>query len=485
MDTPLTVGVECEIKLAFEEVELRAANAQIHDLELVKCHDPVIGVRAAAGMYKDKAYQNWCLHDPALEGDVFAYADETALQVFGCPDETLCDFRMYKDEPLRLVQHLLATRTGLASTLHADLSCKQTDYSQAPFSIQRDASLQGLTATQKLAAFPQTIMSIEQAARDVDCVGVELVSWPHSTASAARADVRDAAHALRSGLKHGFMTDEETGLHMHVGLVDGSPLPLRVLQNLFLLIVLFEDEFARLHPHHRRNGASNIEIESNRVEFLADGADAVTRWVPDPTSNTGRMLKQTCLPNYQSVAEIKAAIFQGVEGARDPRARFRLLTGGKQHAVNFSYCFRDSPAAATVEFRQHAGSLDADEVFHWYGHCAGLVGLARRYARENTTVLEALGIGCWDDAICLEDLWGEMRLPEESRVFYRQRIERFRRVCPDWTPFPPMWDVLEQQLEDETSGVVEQAGVDDLLVARRRRRDSVTELFGELELNVS
>ncbi|KAF1346680.1 hypothetical protein BDV97DRAFT_371252 [Delphinella strobiligena] len=435
MDAPLSVGFECELKLAFEAQELCSAVPTVNDLVIIKDHDPVIGQRAALGQYRDKEYRNWGLSDPANP----FYPEETSLQAFKKPNE-ICSFRMYKDEPLKLVQHVLQA-ADIKSTIHSDLSAKQHDFSQAPWSIQRDASLQGLTLDQKISSFPRTVTTIEQA-NDVDCYGVELVSWPLTSAASARDNVSRAAEALLVSLKHGFVADVETGMHAHVGHVDGTPFVLPVLQNLFLLVVLFEDELSSLHSQARRRGAENPEIESNRVEFLADGAEEVYRAVPD-SANPGQTISRQFYQNFMSITEIERKIFEEVDNATDPQARFRQLTGSKQHQVNFSYCFRQE-GAATVEFRQHDGTFDSDTVFHWYHHCRGLVALAQRYAREGVTVTQRLNISTWDSRIQIQDLWEEMDLPLESRAFYRTRIATFKDENPLWEPFPPVWELIEE-----------------------------------------
>lgn len=446
MDSPLSVGLEFEVKLAFEAEELYEANPEIKHMELVKDHQPVIGRRAALGRYHAKTYNNWGLRDNANP----IYPEETSLQNY-MQSTNICDFCMYKDEPLKLVQHQLQ-KAGIESSIFSDLTTKQKDYSIAPWSIQRDTSLQGLTPEQKLAAFHKTITSIEEA-RETDCYGLELVTWPLTSARSAFDNVTAASEALRT-LKHGYILDGETGLHAHVGNVDGTPFSLSVLQNLFLIVVLFEDELSLLHSHKRRRGAGNGEIESNREEFYAEPAEEVTRLVPDPI-HPGKTISATFYQNYKPVPEIERMIFEDITTAKDPQAQFRQLTGDKQHAVNFSYCFRDNTqdqAAATVEFRQHDGTFDGETASNWFQHCQSLVALAQRYAREGTTITQRLGIHSWNNAIRIEDLWEEMALPLKNRAFYRSRIENIMAEDPSWEPCPPIWEPVEEYDEFEGEG---------------------------------
>ncbi|KAL1302458.1 hypothetical protein AAFC00_002850 [Neodothiora populina] len=441
MDSQLSVGLEFEMKSAFTAAELIEANPELDRLEIIKDHVPVIGRRAARGQYSHKEYKSWGLHDPSEP----AYPEGSQLQEIKRPD-TICSFRQYHDEPLRLIQQIL-DKDGIKATVHADLTSKQMDYSVVPWSVQRDASLQGLTDEQKITAYPQTTKTIEEA-KETDCYGVELVTWPLTSASLARESISQAAKALLTHSQHGFIVDDEAGLHAHVGQIDGEPLELRVLQNFAFLIVIFEDELSLLHSHKRRRGSDNTEIESNRVEFSAEGAPEVARLVPDVTDAT-KMISSMFYQNYMSIAEIKEKMYGEVDRARNPRDRFRQLTGGKQHAVNFSYCSR-TEGGATVEFRQHDGTMDGETVEHWYRHCHALVTLAQRHAREQTTIMEALNITDWDSKnIDMEKLWDEMALPDNSRGFYRARIAAYKALDPCWAPFPPVFEAVGDLEGDE------------------------------------
>jgi len=66
-----------------------------------------------------------------------------------------------------------------------------------------------------------------------------------------------------------------------------------------------------------------------------------------------------------------------------PLKAFVKLMGDNGHIVNFSYSARDitnNQPAATVEFPQHQGTLNGDDVLHWARHCTALVALVQKYA---------------------------------------------------------------------------------------------------------
>lgn len=457
MDAQLSIGFELEVKLAFEAPELLSANPHLSNLELIKTHDePVISRRAAAVQkYANKAYRSWGLRDPSVGT---AYPESLQLQKFKQEPVKLCDYRQYSNEPLRLVQDRLA-KNEIKSTIHDDLTCKVLDFTPAPWSIQRDGSLSGLTNAKKLTAFSTTITNLHEA-KDVDVYGVEFVSWPFTSSATANETVSAAAAALKAGLKHKLIADAETGLHAHVGTTTNSPFPLRVLQNLFLIAVLFEDQLSTIHSPSRRRGANNPELVSNRVEFYAEGSPEVMHSVSPDSAPV------LCFQNFTSVSEIVRKIFEEVDQATNPQHRFQALVGVGD-MLDFGYCFRNASrgeGAATVEFRQHDGcALDGEEVGHWFEHCGALVRLAQRYAQMDTDVCQQFGVSDWEgvEKVEIEMLWREMGLAEETRKFYTERIARFERETPGWKPFPLVFEACPELEPEETEEFEQPAEADE------------------------
>lgn len=85
----------------------------------------------------------------------------------------------------------------------------------------------------------------------------------------------------------------------------------------------------------------------------------------------------------------------------------------KGHIVNWSYIARTDGRARTLEFRQHAGCLNGEEVEWWVGFCIGMVRLSEERGRVLGNDLgEWEGEGYkwreWGEGICVEDLLGEM-----------------------------------------------------------------------------
>jgi len=97
----------------------------------------------------------------------------------------------------------------------------------------------------------------------------------------------------------------------------------------------------------------------------------------------------------------------------------------------------------TVEFRQHAGTSDAEEVGWWVRFVLGLVRLAHRYAAEEEPAV--MGIDHWDDGrIGLAWLIDEMRLEEEGKAHL---LEMARKNGPVECEYWREW--VDYDFEDE------------------------------------
>lgn len=236
-----------------------------------------------------------------------------------------------------------------------------------------------------------------------------------------------------------------------------------MIAHLAFLAVVFEDELARLHPVSRRDGA-NLEIKRNRAMFALECAEPVDRAVTEfDTDGSPRTVYKKHSPVYKPLTEIKTTL-EGIHQATNSEVAFHRLVGDKQQLVNFTYSSRSKEqGAATVEFRQHRGTLDPDEVTHWVQHCLAMVRLAQRYAASESSC----PVTDWDDEINIEDLWKEMDLAEDSREFFRGKIAEYTNEAPDWTPeelfFLDEFDDLEslEEFEDIPTADTSDESVDD------------------------
>lgn len=135
----------------------------------------------------------------------------------------------------------------------------------------------------------------------------------------------------------------------------------------------------------------------------------------------------------KSLEDIHARLFDDVDAAevKEEKGLDKLLSymgcgRDKDRIVNFRALLggKDGKRPKTVEFRQHAGTLDVQEVGWWVRFCLGLVQLAWRYGVEG----QVGKMKSWEDKIDIEDLWEAMGFQEEGREFYRKRREQWGMV---------------------------------------------------------
>lgn len=166
----------------------------------------------------------------------------------------------------------------------------------------------------------------------------------------AEGDISSLLGALDTSTS-AITTNTTCGLHVHIGTPTGECLPLKVLQHLSELLVIYEDQSTRLHPVHRRQRTD--EIRSNKEPLLAepfaDPLDFMDRlapreWDPDELAMKNHESR------YKAVHEIHRVIFDEVDQAVDPIAQLQKCMGPTRGLiVNFSYLNRKN-GPQTIEF---------------------------------------------------------------------------------------------------------------------------------------
>ncbi|OAP62741.1 hypothetical protein AYL99_01968 [Fonsecaea erecta] len=174
------------------------------------------------------------------------------------------------------------------------------------------------------------------------------------------------------------------GVHVHIGLQPQPDrqldLPTEFLRHLAFICLAYEDTITLLH-HPQRHGYTRSysypHVRSNRF---------VGRLVPP-------FPRHRCQKGPEfSLADVFLRLFR----ARDTNELVELLTtvpsdnsGDYQYMVrecfvNFTNCFDfgSSPMKRTVEFRQHHGTLDAEDIGQWVVFLTALARTAERKANE-------------------------------------------------------------------------------------------------------
>ena len=141
-------------------------------------------------------------------------------------------------------------------------------------------------------------------------------------------------------------TNDTTGLHVHVG--DSSRgFPLGVCQKVMGFFYTFDELLAPLHPRSREDHSWALNIR-----------DAF----------------QLPILNSWSVSEALEAIFD-----TNTIEELEFGFGGRRPAVNLKNLGNGgTPGKKTIEFRQHAGTLEPERVQAWIQTVGGIVDWCRR-----------------------------------------------------------------------------------------------------------
>ncbi|KIW86337.1 hypothetical protein Z517_01733 [Fonsecaea pedrosoi CBS 271.37] len=187
------------------------------------------------------------------------------------------------------------------------------------------------------------------------------------------------------GTPYFFLSDPEAaGIHVHIGLQpqpEGQMgIPLNVLRHLAFICLAFEDTITLLHhPQRHANSQtySHDYIGSNR--FLGRLSDTFPRHtctkgpVFSPEDAFLRIFRAT---ENEELVELLTTI-----PSRNP-GHYRYMV--RECFVNFCNCFDFGHAdeKRTVEFRQHHGTLEFEDISHWVFLVSSLARAAERKANE-------------------------------------------------------------------------------------------------------
>jgi hypothetical protein len=185
-----------------------------------------------------------------------------------------------------------------------------------------------------------------------------------------RAELAAVLEVLRQVENRGcrFIANKSFGFHVHIGLDKGEFVPLRVVKNVFQLTSAFERQIDQLH------GAARIELPQDHSErhvyyplsfFHTYGDDF------DPEKGTksslllDRLHKIDLAKSYEDVGYFFDIVRPEI-GIKD------LVVSGHNSCVNFDNLYPDpemeryaETLTGTIEFRQHAGTLDFLDIMAW------------------------------------------------------------------------------------------------------------------------
>lgn len=276
-------------------------------------------------------------------------------------------------------------------------------------------------------------------------------------------------------------TNASTGLHIHVSLDDGADsssrssskskaksddlsddssmsntsdesrqpsIPRLILQHLVYLLVQFEPHITTLHPQHR-HGLEHLSYNAGKTNLI------------------GLMQDNHICPSRprRPIQEIQNIIFAPTTTTRDliplmskTTAAYREVWPNRNRFVNFVNldAWYTPDAKNTLEFRQHTGTLDPEEVVRWVVFVTSLLRTAERLANTPPMAREAAKsaftgpssssptrgatslkrrprietskypTACRDGyAESIEPLFELMQLPESDVAYWRARAVKF------------------------------------------------------------
>jgi hypothetical protein len=397
----LTFGVEIEGILAFHESRLKP-HLPTHTI-INKGMSPTDEIHLRSRVYSQLPYRSWSFLEP------------------GNPPENP---RGYKFEPLRIAKDILDENNEENQIIVCENKDEDADY--AKWQLMKDGSLQALDQEARAALLAaKGIPTPEHGGWDTH--GIELVSppFPASHLAGAQSQISALVSSLKTPTSE-ITTNNTCGLHVHVGLPNGEKFPIRVLRYLAFWTVIYENHISLLHPPHRY-GDYWSDIRSCKAGRLlpepesSDPRDEMKRIVDDDGG------KEKCFESTaKSVASIRDALLPSAEeeaGRGDPYIDLKSWMGETRlQIINWTRVDNEplfTGPAATVEFRQHDGSLDAVEIGHWVRFCSGLVKLAYKYDEQNWECFP--DFRSWSDKLDLRDLLEDMELPLETLLFYEHR----------------------------------------------------------------
>lgn len=169
--------------------------------------------------------------------------------------------------------------------------------------------------------------------------------------------------ALKGDGKDEFASfvNDSCGLHVHIGLdpqIAPNGLPLDVLQHLSYIIFQYEGLISRFHPIERRGYHGMDSYVSSNLQGLRNSGHLCDSIPPQ----TLEAIQDRIFAPDMTVQKLAALMDQSMENFEKTLTRYKF--------ISFAYLERDrgeyrKSAPKTLEFRQHAGSLNPDDIGLW------------------------------------------------------------------------------------------------------------------------
>ena len=253
----------------------------------------------------------------------------------------------------------------------------QTNY--ACWTVTSDGSVSAgeakLSLVQDWANGTRTVLT-EEGRRNLMFCDVEVKSRILPCNTDSFREVNEVVTAIVQSFP--VFVNESCGLHVHVG-NEGYGFPFQTVKNFATLVTCFERQFNQLHPLHRLRADYSLQ--------------QTTAFNPDERD-----------PWYM------AGLIDGFENLEAFLNTFGKDRTNKDLIVH-QWCYNFNNLhftwdKRTIEFRQHAGSLDADTILRWAYLSCVLVGLSHYVEKEGFWDI----LLSWDFFAPPEAGWNVLRL---------------------------------------------------------------------------
>ncbi|MCJ1461638.1 hypothetical protein MMC07_000235 [Pseudocyphellaria aurata] len=237
-----------------------------------------------------------------------------------------------------------------------------------------------------------------------NCYAIELVSPALDYSPSALKQVMDVVELLVSKLD--CFVNETCGLHVHVG-NETRGFTLRTLKTFASLITAFEKQLNLLHPLDRhQNGFAKTVY----CAFRKDAPPKEKMLIIDELETVDDLIRR-----FHPVYDASSTEFEFDVSGRDG-------SSDRYMAFNFFNLKGDDPIN-TIEFRQHQGTLDPNEIANWVRLACNLVHMS--YADEEG-VRDLINQHLHDINYTVMDLLVDLKLPD-LESFYAPLVSRHEK----------------------------------------------------------
>lgn len=278
----------------------------------------------------------------------------------------------------------------------------------------------GLRSHDNLQWHLESDSTIRGPNRNYHWLQIELISPILTLTPEGIEEARQVPHLIKQNFR--VSTNTSTGMHVHIG-DNGLPFSLETCQRIMGFFYVFDEQLKYLHPPSRRD------------------------------REYARNIRQACMLNISnswSVVDSLDAIMD-----TDTIEELEFGFGGRRPAVNLKNLRPGAdPNKKTIEFRQHAGTLDDDRVEAWVRTVGGIVDWCREASEEEYDELVRESAQEEDDNQPLAyptavDLLREIGLKDPAK-FYKKRLAKTKGKEPEGEKIDDSKPLSEVYVQDSS-----------------------------------